>query len=124
MGDRPSFRQPSLCKMAPEMKALAMKAKAAAAMNKSGITAAIASGAGLKPADAKKALDSLVSVATKEMKSTGKFTLPGLCMMKVRVKPATKAGKRTMFGKVVAVKAKPAKKLVKVFAVSALKKVV
>merc|ERR1712038_1436787 len=117
--DRQTFWQPSLLNMAP-----AMKAKAAAAMSKSGITAAIASGAGLKPAEAKKALDSLVAVATKEVNSTGKFTLPGLAMLKVKVKPATKAGKKTMFGKVVAVKATPAKKVVKAFAVAALKKVV
>merc|ERR1719157_301833 len=100
--------------MAPKaMKAAAMRA--APAMSKTGIAAALATGAGLKPAEAKKALESLVAVATKEVKANGKFTLPGLCMLKVRVKPATKAGKRTMFGKEVAVKAKPAKKVVKAF---------
>merc|ERR1719436_320977 len=52
----------------------------------------------------------------------GKFTLPGLCMLKTRTKPATKAGKREIFGKVVVVKAKPARKIVKAFPVAAIKK--
>ena len=38
------------------------------------------------------------------------------------MKPATKAGVRTMFGKEVKVAAKPAKTVVKAFAASALKK--
>merc|ERR1712194_52983 len=96
--------------------------KAAAAMSQSGITAAIATATGLKAADCKKVLASLAAVATKEVKSTGKFTVPGLAMLKLKTKPATKAGKREMFGKVMVVKAKPAKKVVKCFAVSALKK--
>ena len=52
----------------------------------------------------------------------GKFTVPGLCMIKTRNKPATKAGKREVFGKTMFVKAKPAKTVVKAFAVAALKK--
>merc|ERR1739845_314945 len=47
--------------------------------------------------------------AAKELKSAGKFTIPGVCMVKTRKKPATPAGKREVFGKVVMVKAKPAK---------------
>jgi hypothetical protein len=43
-------------------------------------------------------------------------------MLKTRVKPATKAGKREMFGKTVVVKAKPAKTVVKAFPVAAIKK--
>merc|ERR1712038_1585664 len=67
-------------------------------------------------------LDSLASVASAEVKKAGKFTIPGVAVIKTRVKPATKAGKREMFGKVVVVKAKPAKTVVKAFAVAALKK--
>ena len=55
------------------------------------------------------------------MKSTGGFTIPGLCKIKTRVKPATKARKREVFGKVMMVKAKPTRKIVKAFPVSALK---
>ena len=57
-----------------------------------------------------------------EVKKTGVFTIPGLCKLKTRVKPATKAGNRKVFGKTVMVKAKPAGKVIKAFAVSALKK--
>merc|ERR1712228_138228 len=101
---------------------MAPKAAKVTAMSQSGITAAIATATGLKAADCKKVLASLAAVATKEVKSTGKFTVPGLAMLKLKTKPATKAGKREMFGKVVVVKAKPAKKIVKAFAVAALKK--
>ena len=45
-------------------------------------------------------------------------------MVKTRLKPATKAGKREVFGKVMMVKAKPARTVVKAFPVSALKKCV
>merc|ERR1711884_719794 len=103
---------------------MAPKAAKVTAMSQSGITAAIAAATGLKAADCKKALASLAAVATTEVKSTGKFTIPGLAMLKLKTKPATKAGKREMFGKVVVVKAKPAKKIVKAFAVAALKKAI
>merc|ERR1712226_335019 len=112
-----------LCEaMAPRaMKAAAMKG---AVMTKTGIAAALAAATEQKPAVASKFLASLAEVATKEVKSNGKFTIPGLCMLKTRKKPATKAGKREIFGKVVVVKAKPAKTVVKAFCVSALKKAI
>merc|ERR1711976_268316 len=106
--------------MAPKTMKAAMKA--GAAMSKSGIAAVLAEATELKPAACKKALESLAEIATKEVKSTGKFTIPGLCMLKTRKKPAVKAGKREVFGKVVMVKAKPAKTVVKAYCVSALKK--
>merc|ERR1712154_89378 len=107
--------------MAPRvMKAAAMKA--GAAMSKGAIFAAIAAATELKPKDCKKAMEALTELATKEVKGTGKFTIPQLCMLKTRVKPATKAGKREVFGKVVMVKAKPAKKVVKAYCAAALKK--
>merc|ERR1711972_616350 len=112
----------SLFSLAPQTLDMAPKAAKVTAMSQSGITAAIATATGLKAADCKKVLASLAAVATKEVKSTGKFTVPGLAMLKMKTKPATKAGKREMFGKVVVVKAKPAKKVVKVLPVAALKK--
>merc|ERR1712100_484086 len=96
--------------------------KGAAAMSKSGIAAAIATATSQKPAVVKSVLDSLATVATKEVKKNGKFTIPGLVMIKTRVKPATKAGKREIFGKLTMVKAKPAKTIVKGYCVAALKK--
>ena len=75
----------------------------------------------LKKSDVLKVLTSLAEVVQKEVKKTGKVTLPGMCMVKTRVKPATKAGKREMFGKVCVVKAKPARTVVKAFPVAAIK---
>merc|ERR1712084_132440 len=122
MGQSTPFRRsvdiPSLA-MAP-MKAM-KAAKAGAAMSKGALAAALAEATEVKPAVARKMLESLAEVATKEVKK-GKFTIPGLCMIKTRVKPATKAGKREVFGKVMMVKAKPAKTVVKAYPVSALKK--
>merc|ERR1712045_1075374 len=106
--------------MGRAMKAAAMKG--VAAMSKSGIAAAIAEAAGEKPAAGKKFLASLAEIATKQIKAGNKFTIPGLCMLKTRKKPATKAGKREVFGKVVMVKAKPATTVVKAYCVAALKK--
>merc|ERR1711941_140125 len=67
-------------------------------------------------------LESLASLATTQVNSVGKFTIPGLCMIKTRKKPAKKAGKREVFGKTIMVKAKPAKTIVKAYCVAALKK--
>merc|ERR1712061_565822 len=85
----------------------AMK-KAGPVMSKGGLAQAIADELEMKKKDVTTVLDSLASVAATEVKT--------------RLKPATKAGKREIFGKVVVVKAKPAKTVVKAFAVAALKK--
>merc|ERR1712232_322726 len=99
-----------------------MKAKAAVrAMSKGGIAEALATTCEVEKAVASKCLDELARVATQEVKKTGVFTVPGLARLKIRTKPATKAGKREVFGKVVMVKAKPARKIVKAFPVAALK---
>merc|ERR1719322_380634 len=101
--------------MAPMMK------KAATAMTKGAIADAVATKCELKKAVATKALASLAEIATAAVKKDGIFTVPGLCRLKIRVKPATKAGKKEIFGKMCIVKAKPAKKVVKAFCVAALK---
>merc|ERR1712124_110828 len=67
-------------------------------------------------------LESLATLATTEVKKTGIFNIPGLCRIKTRVKPATKAGVRNIFGKEVKVAAKPAKKVVKAYVAGGLKK--
>ena len=77
---------------------------------------------GLKTKECAQVFNSLVEIATKEVKKTGVFTVPGLCRIKTRLKPATKAGVRMMFGKETKVKAKPAKTVVKAYPVAALKK--
>merc|ERR1712107_38168 len=99
----------------------AMKA-GATALSKGAFCDAIAAATQLKKSECSKVLDSLAAIASKEVKKTGKVVVPGVCMIKTRLKPATKAGKREMFGKVVVVKPKPAKTVVKAFPVAALKK--
>merc|ERR1712118_89166 len=98
-----------------------MKAKAVTAMPKSGITDALASKTGLEKKAVSGVMGELVALATAEVKKTGKFTLPGLCMLKTRVRPARKAGTTTAFGKTIKVKARPAQKIVKAYCVAALK---
>merc|ERR1712018_146698 len=105
-------------KMAP-MKAMKAGAKA---MSQGALAQALSESTELKKAVCAKAVKSLAEIGTQQVKSAGKFVLPGLCMIKTRLKPATKAGKREVFGKVVMVKAKPARTVVKAFPVSALKK--
>merc|ERR1719219_2972199 len=92
------------------------------AMSKGAIADALATGNEMKKSQCTKVLNSLAEIATAEVKKAGVFTIPGLCKIKTRTKPATKAGKREIFGKMQIVKAKPAKTIVKAFPVSALKK--
>merc|ERR1712187_259838 len=99
-----------------------MKAKAVKAMTKTAFAAALAEKCELKRKVATKLIGSLASIATKEVGKTGSFSIPGLFKLKTRGKPATKAGKREIFGKTVMVKAKPAKKVVKAFPLAAIKK--
>ena len=99
--------------MAPMMKSTVM--------TKSALTAALAESCEVKRGVISTALSTLASIATKEAKKNGKFVIPGVVMIKTRQKKATKAGKREIFGKVVMVKAKPAKTIVKAFPAKALK---
>merc|ERR1712124_116506 len=104
------------------MKAMkVMKKKAVTAMPKSGIAAAIAEETALKKSDVSKVLASLTDVATQQVTKAGKFAIPGLVMLKKKVKPARAAGKKMMFGKEVKVKAAKAKTIVKAYCVKALK---
>merc|ERR1711890_75471 len=90
-------------------------------MTKGGLAEALAGETEIKKSECMKIVNSLAGIAAEQVKSAGLFTIPGLCRIKTRVKPATKAGKREMFGKMQIVKAKPARTIVKAFPVSALK---
>merc|ERR1719291_299771 len=102
------------------MKAMKAMKATGRAMTKGALADALAAATELKKSECTKVLDALAEVATDAVKKSGKVTLPGLCTIKTRKKPATKAGKREMFGKVVVVKAKPAKTVVKAFPVAAI----
>merc|ERR1712031_112019 len=108
--------------MGAPMKAMKAMKAGAKAMAKGIYLQAIAEEHGLKRSQVSQVYDSLVGIATKEVKKTGVFALPGLCRIKTRTKPATKAGVRNVFVKEVRVKARPARTIVKAYPVSALKK--
>merc|ERR1712139_269090 len=91
------------------------------AMTKGALSKALATEYDLKQKMVSEVIGSLVGIATTEVKKNGVFTIPGLCRLKTRTKPATKAGVRMMFGQEMKVKARPAKTIVKAFPVAALK---
>merc|ERR1711933_688843 len=105
----------------PKKAATSMKG-GAKPMTKTAIAKAVAAQYELKTKTATKILSVLGEVAAKELKSHGKFKFPGLCNIKPRHKPATKACQKMIFGELQTVKAKPAKTVVKAFPVAALKK--
>merc|ERR1711959_167914 len=103
----------SFCiKMAPMKKAAT---KATKQMTKSEVAKTLAEQHQLKQKVCAEVLASFVDIACAEVKKNGIFSIPGLCRIKTRTKPATKAGIRNIFGKEVKVSAKPAKKVVKAF---------
>merc|ERR1719326_1499218 len=106
--------------MAPMKTMKAMKA-GGKAMTKGAIVKTLAEQHELKTKVCSALLESLATLATTEVKKTGIFTIPSLCRIKTRRKPATKAGKRMAFGQEIKVKAKPARTIVKAFPVAALK---
>merc|ERR1719262_1937477 len=106
--------------MAP-MKAMKAMKSGSKAMTKSALLKLVATENEMKTKDCSNILSSLVTVATKEVKKTGIFTIPGLCRIKTRTRPATKARTVMMFGEEKKVKAKPAKAVVKAYPVAALK---
>merc|ERR1712182_200961 len=95
--------------------------KSAPAMTKTAMCDALAVKSGVAKGEISKIIDEFADLATKEVKKTGKFTIPGLCMLKTRIRPARKAGKAMAFGKEIKVKARKAKKIVKAYCVAALK---
>merc|ERR1712038_962437 len=106
------------------MKKAAMKAASAKSITKSALADEIAQKTELKRKDSINMLDCLAEVVAREVKKSGKVVIPGVAMLKTRRKPATKAGKREVFGKLVMVKAKPAKTIVKAFPVASIKQAV
>ena len=81
----PSAMAPKTMKAKAAMKAM----KTAKVMSKGGLATELADGSGLKKGEITKVLDSLAEIGTREVKKAGKFTLPGLCMIKTRKKKAT-----------------------------------
>jgi len=97
------------------------------AYTKTQLYAHIAEDTGLARKDVAKVFDSLNDVIEGHVKSrgAGEFKVPGLMKIKVNKKPATKARKNVPNpfrpGELMDVKAKPARKVVKVLPLKALK---
>lgn len=97
------------------------------AYNKSQLFAHISEDTGLARRDVAKVFESLTDVIEGHVKGRGigEFKLPGLLKVKVTKKPATKARKNVPNpfrpGELMDVKAKPARKVVKVLPLKALK---
>ncbi len=108
---------------APEKKIKAIKD----AYTKSALYAHISEDTGLARKDVAKVFDSLGDVINGHIKSrgAGEFKIPGLLKIKVNKKPATKARKGVPNpfrpGELMDVSAKPARKVVKVLPLKALK---
>ena len=66
-------------------------------MTKGGLAEALAGETEIKKSECMKIVNSLAGIAATQVKSAGKFVIPGLCMIKTRLKPATKAGKREIY---------------------------
>merc|ERR1711879_901409 len=117
---------PSVRRAAPfsrhEMAPMKAMKTASKAMSKGALAEALAGECELKKNVCAKLISSLSTIATSQVTKAGVFMLPGLVRIKTRTKPATKAGKREIFGKMVVVKAKPARKIVKAFPLAALKR--
>ena len=108
--------------MAVMKKAMKASMKASSkVMTKGALVRTLAEQNEMKTKACKGLLESLATLATTEVKKNGIFTIPGLCRIKTRAKPATKAGTRMAFGQEIKCKAKPARTVVKAFAVAALK---
>merc|ERR1712232_1309084 len=108
------------------MGVLPMKAKKASTgakpLTKTAILKQLSEQSGLKMKQVKSIMADIATIGAEEVKRVSKFTVPNLCMIKTRVKPATKAGIKTIFGKEVHVKARAAKTVVKAYPVAAIKK--
>merc|ERR1712149_49447 len=117
----PSYSPHNHTIMAPMKTMKAMKSGSSKVMTKGALVRTLAEQHEMKTKVCSGLLESLATLATTEVKKTGIFTIPGLCRIKTRVKPATKAGVRMAFGQEMKVKAKPARTVVKAFPVAALK---
>jgi len=114
-------------KAAPKKAAVAAKT-IKEPMTKSAVFNQIADTTGLKRKDVVAVYDALANIINGHIKkgAAGQFTLPGLCKIKVRRKPATKARKgiNPFTGEPTVFKAKPATNVVKILPLKAMKEMV
>jgi len=106
----------------------AAKKVAKKALTKSEVFATIAKNADLSKRQVASVFDELSIVIKKNLSSRGPgmFTLPGLCKMVTKNKPATKKrpGRNPFTGESIIIKAKPASKTVRIRALKNLKEMI
>ena len=104
------------------------KSKTEKARTKSEVTGAIADETGLTKKEVATVFEALSGIIKKDIgrRGPGQFTVPGLMKIRVKRKPATKArrGVNPFTGAEMMFKAKPARNVVKVTALKALKDMV
>ncbi len=110
--------------MAAKKKAVAANVKKAP--TKSEIITQLAEKTDLTKKDIGAVFDELNVIIKKSLKSANEFSMPGLMKVRVVKKPATKArlGKNPFTGEEITIKAKPARKTVKVTPLKGLKDMV
>ncbi|MFU8896785.1 MAG: HU family DNA-binding protein [Gammaproteobacteria bacterium] len=110
--------------MAVRKKAVATNVKKAP--TKSEIITQLAEKTDLTKKDIGAVFDELNVIIKKSLKSANEFSMPGLMKVRVVKKPATKArlGKNPFTGEEITIKAKPARKTVKVTPLKGLKDMV
>ncbi len=98
----------------------------AKAITKAQLTSELSTKTGLTKAQVRDVFTALVEVVAGELKGGRPVTVPGLTKIAVQHKAATPArpGKSPFTGEAITIKAKPARKVVKVKAVKALKDLV
>jgi len=91
--------------------------------SKSEVYSQIAAKTNLAKRDVAAVFEELSPIIKKSLKTNGIFTMPGLCKMVVKKKPATKARKGTnpFTGEEMMFKAKPASKTVRIRPLKSLK---
>ena len=105
------------------------KTKAPKSLSKSAVYQEVASATNLTRKQVSEVFEALGQLIKKELgkKGSGVFTIPGLLKLKLRKRPATKAGKRPnpfKPGEMMEVKARPASNIVKALPLKSLKEMV
>ena len=107
---------------------MATMTKSAKARTKSEVTGAIADETGLTKREVASVFEAMAGIIKKDIgrRGPGQFTVPGLMKIRVKRKPATKARKGTnpFTGEACTFAAKPARSVVKVRPLKALKDLV
>lgn len=107
----------------PSAKSKKSSQKKERGLTKSQLAGMIAEKAGVTKTNVNDVLSSLIEVIAEELRAGRPITIPGVAKVSLAHKAATKArpGRNPFTGEEITIKAKPARKVVKVRAVKALK---